>query len=64
MKDYTGDITELGLNFTVVDNDLGETRVYELKTGGHDIPVTASNRIEYIHLMADYRLNKQVRRGF
>ncbi|XP_033636657.1 ubiquitin-protein ligase E3C-like [Asterias rubens] len=61
LKDYTGDITELGLNFTVVDNDLGEMRVYELKTGGHDIPVTASNRIEYIHLMADYRLNKQMR---
>ena len=32
----------------------------ELKPGGHDIVVTNQNRIEYIHLMADYRLNKQV----
>lgn len=32
----------------------------ELKPGGRDIPVTNSNRISYIHLVADYRLNKQV----
>ena len=32
----------------------------ELKPGGRDIVVTNQNRIEYIHLMADYRLNKQV----
>ena len=36
-------------------------QVEELKPGGRDIPVTSLNKIEYIHLMADYRLNKQVR---
>ena len=35
-------------------------KVENLKPGGQDILVTGSNRIEYIHLMADYRLNKQV----
>ena len=35
-------------------------KVEDLKPGGRDIPVTSSNKIEYIHLMADYRLNKQV----
>ena len=35
-------------------------QVVELKSGGKDITVTKQNRIEYIHLMADYRLNKQV----
>lgn len=35
-------------------------QVVELKPGGRDIPVTTSNRISYIHLVADYRLNKQV----
>ena len=35
-------------------------QVYELKPGGSNIVVTAANRIEYIHLMADFRLNKQV----
>ena len=32
----------------------------ELKPGGKDIIVTNSNKIEYIHLMSNYRLNRQV----
>ncbi|XP_048196495.1 ubiquitin-protein ligase E3C [Perognathus longimembris pacificus] len=61
LKSYEGDVEELGLNFTVVNNDLGEAQVVELKVGGKDIPVTGANRIAYIHLVADYRLNKQIR---
>ncbi|XP_077981688.1 ubiquitin-protein ligase E3C-like [Glandiceps talaboti] len=61
LKNYDGDVTDLGLDFTVVDNDLGEAQVHELKPGGRDMPVTSTNRIEYIHLMADYRLNRQIR---
>ncbi|XP_036212141.1 ubiquitin-protein ligase E3C isoform X4 [Myotis myotis] len=52
LKSYGGDVEELGLNFTVV---------VELKCGGKDIPVTSANRIAYIHLVADYRLNRQIR---
>lgn len=37
------------------------SQVVELKFGGKDIPVTGANRIAYIHLVADYRLNKQIR---
>jgi len=36
------------------------SQVDELKHGGRDVQVNNSNRIEYIHLMADYRLNRQV----
>ncbi|XP_014775603.1 ubiquitin-protein ligase E3C [Octopus bimaculoides] len=36
-------------------------KIEELKPGGKDIQVTNYNRIEYIHLMADYKLNKQIR---
>ncbi|XP_069853262.1 ubiquitin-protein ligase E3C [Dipodomys merriami] len=61
LKSYEEDVEELGLNFTVVNNDLGEAQVVELKLGGKDIPVTGANRIAYIHLVADYRLNKQIR---
>ncbi|PSN48070.1 hypothetical protein C0J52_03451 [Blattella germanica] len=61
LKSYEGDVADLGLDFTVLNDELGETRVDELKSGGSNIPVTASNRIEYIHLMADYKLNKQIR---
>lgn len=61
LKDYDGDVADLDLNFTVVDDNLGEAKVYELKPGGENIQVNNSNRIEYIHLMADFRLNKQIR---
>uniref|UniRef100_A0A8C2CYE4 Ubiquitin-protein ligase E3C n=1 Tax=Cyprinus carpio TaxID=7962 RepID=A0A8C2CYE4_CYPCA len=61
LKSYDGDVEDLGLNFTVVNNDLGEAQVVELKPGGKDIPVTTANSIAYIHLVADYRLNKQIR---
>ncbi|XP_047672837.1 ubiquitin-protein ligase E3C-like [Tachysurus fulvidraco] len=61
LKSYEGDMEDLGLNFTVVNNDLGEAQVVELKPGGKDIPVTKANCIDYIHLVADYRLNEQIR---
>uniref|UniRef100_A0A8I3WJZ0 Ubiquitin-protein ligase E3C n=1 Tax=Callithrix jacchus TaxID=9483 RepID=A0A8I3WJZ0_CALJA len=61
LKSYEDDVEDLGLNFTVVNNDLGEAQVVELKSGGKDIPVTSANRIAYIHLVADYRLNRQIR---
>ena len=61
MKNFDGDVSELGLDFTVVNNDLGEAQIEELKPGGRDITVDNLNRIEYIHLMADYRLNRQMR---
>jgi ubiquitin-protein ligase E3 C len=60
LKSYEGDVSELGLDFTVINSELGTTQIIELKSGGDKITVTAQNRIEYIHLMADYRLNKQV----
>lgn len=35
-------------------------RTVELVPNGAEIPVTNSNRIEYIYLTSNYRLNKQV----
>lgn len=61
LKDYEGDVSDLGLDFTVVNNEIGEAQMEELKPGGKDMLVTNQNRIEYIHLMADYRLNRQMR---
>ncbi|CAB3256415.1 unnamed protein product [Arctia plantaginis] len=55
------DVPDLGLDFTILTDELGEQRIEELKPGGANIPVTAENRIEYIHLVADYKLNKQIR---
>lgn len=36
----------------------------ELKPDGRNIMVTAANRMEYIHLVSDYMLNKQVHELF
>lgn len=55
-------MTDLGLDFTVVTHELGETRVDELKPNGANITVNSSNRIEYVQLMADFKLNKQIRK--
>ncbi|XP_072941494.1 ubiquitin-protein ligase E3C isoform X3 [Epargyreus clarus] len=54
-------VADLGLDFTLLTDHLGEQRIEELKPGGANIPVTAENRIEYIHLVADYKLNRQIR---
>jgi ubiquitin-protein ligase E3 C len=54
------DVSDMGLDFTVVNNDLGKTHIEELKPGGRDIVVSNSNKIEYIHLMSNYKLNRQV----
>ena len=62
LKNYDPErIPDLGLDFTVTNAEFGENEEIELKPGGKNMQVTASNRIEYIHLMADYRLNKQIR---
>ncbi|CAG4977925.1 unnamed protein product [Parnassius apollo] len=55
------DVPDLGLDFTLLSDELGEQKIEELKPGGANIPVTAENRIEYIHLVADYKLNRQIR---
>lgn len=61
LKNYKGDVADLNLDFTISNNELGEHEVVELKPGGSKIPVTRENKIEYVHLVADYRLNKQIR---
>ncbi|ESP01317.1 hypothetical protein LOTGIDRAFT_111732 [Lottia gigantea] len=54
------DVSELGLDFSVIDNSFGENKIIELKPGGRNIPVTNENKIEYVHLMADYKVNRQI----
>lgn len=61
LKTYDGDVSDLGLDFTVMNSEFGENEVVELKPGGANIPVTESNKITYIHLMADYKLNRQIK---
>jgi ubiquitin-protein ligase E3 C len=62
LKSYSeNDFRDLGLDFTVVCDDLGDTRVVELKPDGANITVNSNNWIEYIQTMADFKLNRQIR---
>ena len=33
----------------------------DLAPNGHEVAVTSDNRLAYIHRVADYRLNRQIR---
>lgn len=51
---------ELSLDFTVTEESLGKRHTIELKPGGKDAIVTNGNKLQYVHAMADYKLNRQV----
>ncbi|XWS59572.1 hypothetical protein CRYUN_Cryun08bG0133600 [Craigia yunnanensis] len=60
VKHYDGDIKELCLDFTVTEESFGKRHVIELKPGGKDVCVTNENKMQYVHAMADYKLNRQI----
>ncbi|GMI80949.1 ubiquitin-protein ligase 7 [Hibiscus trionum] len=60
VKHYDGDVEELCLDFTVTEESFGKRHVIELKPGGKDVCVTNANKMQYVHAMADYKLNRQI----
>ncbi|KAK9921117.1 hypothetical protein M0R45_029643 [Rubus argutus] len=60
VKHYDGDVEELCLDFTVTEESFGKRHVIELKPGGKDVTVTSKNKMQYIHAIADYKLNRQM----
>ncbi|KAL0344726.1 UNVERIFIED_CONTAM: E3 ubiquitin-protein ligase UPL7 [Sesamum radiatum] len=60
VKHYDGDVEDLSLDFTVTEESLGKRHVVELKPGGKNISVTNENKLQYVHAMADYKLNRQI----
>ncbi|CAH8622483.1 unnamed protein product [Schistosoma guineensis] len=60
LKNYKGDVRDLSLDFTMVQSIFGQSETIELKPGGKHIPVTEENRVEYVHLIANYKLNKMI----
>ncbi|XP_058077263.1 E3 ubiquitin-protein ligase UPL6 isoform X2 [Magnolia sinica] len=61
LKHYEGDISELELYFVIVNNEYGEQTEEELLPGGKEMRVTNENVITFIHLIANHRLNFQIR---
>ncbi|GAA5872614.1 hypothetical protein JCM1840_004854 [Sporobolomyces johnsonii] len=61
LKNYPGNVEEdLSLNFTVTDDDFGVSRTIDLIPNGSEIAVTNENRMQYIVLVSNYRLNVQI----
>ncbi|KAI9917016.1 hypothetical protein PsorP6_017032 [Peronosclerospora sorghi] len=61
LKSYDGDIEELCLTHTVVHDVFGEQKEIAIIPNGGNIPVTNENKTRYIHLVANYYLNTQIR---
>ncbi|KAK9456128.1 hypothetical protein V1511DRAFT_259820 [Dipodascopsis uninucleata] len=60
LKKYKGDVeTDFALNFTITDT---QGRTVELVKNGAQIPVTSTNRLQYIHEVASFKLNKELYR--
>lgn len=59
LSSYSGDVErDLMLDFTISQEaGHGAQETIELKPGGASIPVTNANRLEYIHAVANYKLN-------
>lgn len=57
---YDGDVADLSLDFTVTEEVCGKKIVRELRPGGRNVLVSNENMLQYIHAIADYKLNWQV----
>ena len=57
---YEGEAEDLGITFSVEDDVLGRRQVHELCPGGDDMAVTSSNKLLYVHLVADWHLNRRL----
>lgn len=61
VKHYDGDVSDLGLTFSVDEDMMGRIVSHELLPGGRSMAVTKENRINYIHLMAHFRMHTQIK---
>jgi len=60
IKHYEGDVEDLGLTFSFDQDVMGRIVSHELVPGGRSIDVTNRNRILYIHMMAHFKMHKQI----
>jgi ubiquitin-protein ligase E3 B len=61
VKHYEGDVSDLDLTFSLDEDSLGKLVTHELVAGGKAVPVTNENKINYIHLMAHFRMHLQIK---
>lgn len=61
LEDYPGDVADLGLTFSLTDDVLGKPEEVDLVPGGRNLPVTSANARLFIHRVAEFKLNVQLR---
>ncbi|XP_063241461.1 ubiquitin-protein ligase E3B isoform X2 [Bacillus rossius redtenbacheri] len=61
IKHHGSDVRDLDLTFSVDEDCMGSLVTHELVPGGRAVPVTGENKINYIHLMAHFRMNTQIK---
>ncbi|KAL7750716.1 ubiquitin-protein ligase (E3) [Sorochytrium milnesiophthora] len=62
LKNYTGNVEDLALSFSLSLDEFGQSKTVELVPNGKELAVTNDNRIRYIYLVANYKLNVQIAR--
>ena len=61
IKHYSGDVSELDLTFSFDQDMMGQIVTHELVPGGRGVAVTDENKINYMHLVARFRMHTQIR---
>jgi len=62
VKTYEGDVSDLALTFVASGDLAAGADGHELVPGGASVDVTNANRLQYVYLMADWRLNGSIAR--
>lgn len=62
LKEYQGDFADLSLTMTVDEDTFGSLESIDLVPGGSSISITKENRMKYIYLVSNYKLNVQLHR--
>ncbi|XP_054278321.1 ubiquitin-protein ligase E3B-like [Macrosteles quadrilineatus] len=62
IKHLQDPVSQLDLTFSVDEDVLGKLVTHELIPGGRAVPVTSQNKINYIHLMAHFRMHTQIQK--
>jgi ubiquitin-protein ligase E3 C len=60
LKNYDGNVEDLSLTMSLTQDQFGTKEVVDLRPKGSQIVVTNQNKVEYIFLTANYRLNTQI----
>ncbi|XP_074641839.1 ubiquitin-protein ligase E3B-like [Tubulanus polymorphus] len=61
IKHYDGDLADLDLTFSYDEDVMGKIVTHELVPGRKGVSVTNENKISYVHLMAHFRMYKQIK---